>query len=440
MQYLRGIGKSLRGPGEYGGAVRSLQGERVFLVNPKDTFLEKGGDRPPLGIAYISGYVKQFGADVKMYDLNHDREDRLIDDLYTQNPSLVSISVSTPGYNEALRLNQRIKDKWPGYTVAGGHHVTAMPDEFETVRNFDYILRGDGEEGMARIMGKYPGTQVINSLDLDPLDQIPYPDRENLNMDRYTMRLDGEKGTTMVTGRGCLYNCNYCGSSTIKKLRQNTPKYVIGEMKQLMERFGYKGLYIADDIFTFSRKRVSDICSLMKSELKTKPIVRATTRVDLVDRKLLEEMYDAGFDILSFGLESGNDKILRGFDKGTDKTRAKQTVEDCHNVGIKVKGFWIMGLPGETRQTMQDTIDFAKELECEYNDVYPLVPYPSSQLWKNPKGIEIIKPENSNWQEYYQAGKDGQFHLKIKHPNLTEADIMEYVSKFRKEMNPGLTY
>lgn len=414
----------------------------VFLVNPGEPFLEHRGDRAPLGLGYISSYLKKAGLNTRIYDLNHDKVESLLEDASEERPGHICIGIATPCYNTALNLNKLLRNYgYGGRIVAGGHHVTAIPNEFDTIRNYDYILRGDGEEGMLRIVNEVPYEQIIRSKDIEPLDQIPWPDRESMKMERYDMKLGGKKGGTMVTSRGCLYDCNYCGSSTIKKLREHSAEYSVGEMKHLMEQYNIEGIYIGDDIFTFNKKRVNEICKLIKTKLPTKPTLRATTRVDLVDRKLLEEMYSAGFDILSFGLESGDDNVLKGFNKGTDTARARRTVKDCKDVGIKVKGFWIMGLPTETKESLQKTIDFAKELNCEYNDVYPLVPYPSAQLWKNSKGIEIQYPEGSNWEEYYQVGKDGKFKLKIKHPNLSESDILEHVDKFRKEVgSKGLTY
>lgn len=414
----------------------------VFLVSPSDPFLEKGGDRPPLGVAYISSWLKKHGKNTVMYDLNHDKEFDLINDISTNEPGYVCISVPTPGFNECLRLSKKIKNSdFQGKLVAGGHHVTALPNETPTLTHYNYVLRGDGEEGMLRIMNELPSEQIIVSKDIEPLDQIPFPDRDGLKLERYTMKLGGQKGTVMVTSRGCLYGCSYCGSSTIKKLRVHSPNYVVSEMKELIEKYGYEGIYIGDDIFTFHKQRVLDICSLMKSTLPTKPVVRATTRVDLIDKEMLNEMHSAGFDILSFGFESGDDEALKSINKAAGTKQSEECVKLCKEIGIKVKAFWIMGLPNETKESLQKTIDFAKKLDCEYNDIYPLVPYPSSSLWNDPNGIEIIKPENYNWEGYYQAGKDGKVQLKIKHPHLSEEDILEYISKFRKEVgSKGLTY
>ena len=116
----------------------------------------------------------------------------------------------------------------------------------------------------------------------------------------------------------------------------------------------------------------------------------------------------------------------------------------CHDAGLKVKGFFIIGLPGETRETALETIQFAKSLNLEYADCYPITPYPNTPLWDNPEqyGMKIIKPTDGNWNDYYQVGKSGVNHeIKVIHNNLSNDEIIELVNLFNEEVNKkGLTY
>ena len=169
---------------------------------------------------------------------------------------------------------------------------------------------------------------------------------------------------------------------------------------------------------------------------------RATTRSDLLDEELVISMKQAGCSIVCLGLESGNDEVLKKLQKGTTVAKQRNSVELCHKHGIKVKGFFIIGLPGDNEITVRQTIDFAKSLKLEYADFYPLTPYPGTQLWNNPSkyDIEVIKPEN-DWDGLKQVGKNGELRINIKHPNFTSERLIELVQIAKKECGVGgLTY
>jgi len=154
-------------------------------------------------------------------------------------------------------------------------------------------------------------------------------------------------------------------------------------------------------------------------------------------------MRNAGCDIISLGLESGNNEVLKKMEKFMTTDIQKKGVEMCHKAGIKVKGFFIIGLPGETWETAIDTIEFARSLNLEYADAYILTPFPATPLWENPEkyGIQIIKPEGSDWSKYYQVGKGGEYFVNIKHNNLNEEQLRALIKKFRDEVKVGgLTY
>lgn len=290
--------------------------------------------------------------------------------------------------------------------------------------------------------------KIVKSPDLPDLDVLPFPDYEGLRMERYNMMVDGVRAITMATGRGCIYDCFYCGSSTIKKVRNHSPQYVINHMKLLYDKYDMRGFYFVDDIFTNNFRRVMEICSLIKQTFPLNDIkIRATTRSNLLTQELCYIMKDAGFEILSIGLESGSDKVLKAMQKVETVEVQRRGVEYCYNAGIKVKGFFIMGNPQETWEDLMMTINFAKELaetgRLQYADCYILNPVPASQFWQNPEkfGIEAIKPKDSNWNDYYQISKDRQIKVNIKHPFLTDEQLREGIKLFYEAVKiPGLTY
>ena len=242
-------------------------------------------------------------------------------------------------------------------------------------------------------------------------------------------------------------SCFYCGSSTIKKVRNHSAKYIARHMKLLYDKYNVRGFYFVDDIFTNNFRKVSELCGLIKEIFPLKDIkIRATTRANLLTQELCYVMKDAGFEIMSIGLESGSDKVLKAMQKIETVEVQRRGVEYCYKAGIKVKGFFIIGNPQETWEDILMTINFAKDLAekgmMQYADCYILNPVPASQFWQNPEkfGIEAIKPKDSNWNDYYQIGTNREIKVNIKHPYLTEEQLKEGIKLFYETVKiPGMT-
>ena len=225
----------------------------------------------------------------------------------------------------------------------------------------------------------------------------------------------------------------------MKKYRERSPQNVVSEIELLYTKYHKKSFYFVDDLFTKNKERIIELCKLLRI---TFPDItwRAMTRADLLDEELLKEMKGGGCNYLALGIESGSERILRIIQKGMTPSQIRKVVDLCHDLKIKVKGFFIFPLPWESEETFDQTLEFVKSLKLDYCDIYPLAPYPGTQLWNNPEkyDLKIIKPDNSNWDNYYQVGKDGAHHeLKFQHPNFTTERILELINKFQKEV--GIT-
>ena len=404
----------------------------------------------------LSAYLKQYGHNTKIIDLNH--ENITIGTIIKQKPNFICITIATPNYNRAIEIVNKFKElkiRFPRILhkmkfIAGGNHVATYPNEPKTLETYDFIVAGqrDGEKALLDIVEGRVKEQIVQSSFMDNLDDLPFPDYEGLNMERYNMLVDGVKAITMSTSRGCVYDCFYCGSSTIKKVRGHSPEYVVKHMKLLYDKYNIRGYYFVDDIFTYNFPRVLNICRLIKETFILNDIkIRATTRSNLLTQELCNEMKSAGIDIISIGLESGSDKVLKAMQKVETVEIQRKGVEYCYNAGIKVKGFFIFGNPEETWEDVMMTINFAKDLVqkgmLHYADAYILNPVPASQFWQNPEkfGIEAIKPKDSNWNDYYQIGTGQNIKVNIKHPHLTEKQLKEAIRLFHEETQiKGLTY
>ncbi len=418
----------------------------VYFINPPDLFLEKRGDRLPLGLLYLSSYVKQFNVNTEIWDLNHDNNDDIYNYIEVHTPDYICISVAVTSYKWTIEFIKKVKSKnFKGKIIGGGNHITNIALDKEPQEHFDYLVIGDGELALRNIIDNNPKEKVIMSNDVEDLDSLPFPDYEGIRMSNYKMTVDGRKGTSLVASRGCFFSCAYCGSAKIHKVRARSPQNILREMKLLYSKYDIRGFYFGDDIFTHNFKKTIELCELIKQNFDTNEIaIRVTTRSTLLNKEVCGALKHAGVTIVSIGLESGNEKILQNINKGETLEQQRKGVELCHDAGLKVKGFFIIGLPGETKETALDTINFAKSLNIAYADCYPLTPYPNTPLWDNPEkyNIKIIKPIDGNWDEYFQIGRSGVNHdLKIIHPNLSNDEIKELVNLFNKEVKkPGMTY
>ncbi len=417
---------------------------KIYFVSPNEKELwASAGDRPPLGLGYLSSYSrKMLNAYTKIYDLNHDKKSDLFRDILEHNPDFVCLSITTPSYLNCIKLVKDIRKlQYKGKIIAGGNHITDNPDEKMTKEWFNYIIVGDGESALKKIIQGDVLSQIVISEKVD-VAKVPWPDYRGLKLERYTMTLEGKKCAMIISSRGCVYACAFCGSAKIKKWRPREPGDVVNEMLYLQKNYDISSFYFGDDIFTFNRDRVIKICKLITTRLR--PITfRITTRVDLLDKEMLIFLKIAGCKVVCLGLESGSDEILKNIQKGASVQKAREGVNLVHEIGLKVKGFFIIGLPGETKQTALQTIEFAKELKVDYVDFYPYTPYPSTPIWDKPEKfkLEVIKPTNSDWSNYFQVNKDGiPKEWKVKHPNLTQKDVYDLIELANLELNiTGMT-
>ena len=326
----------------------------VYLVNPSEkAILETAGDRMPLGLLYIAKELEKFKHPVKVYDMNHETEDKLVDDLIKDNPHIVGIScLTTPMLTETKRLIQEIR-RFSDRIVVGGYHPTVMPEDFRGLA--DHVVIGEGEYGIECLVNNINGFEVkTRPANLRGLGK---PARHLLDHKRYNLMMDGMRTSTMITSRGCPNACVYCGNMN-KQVRYHDLEDVEEELEEIAKQ-GYQAVYFLDDVFTLDKRRAFGISCLAKEKgLK----FRITTRANYIDNTLVKRLAQNGLDIASMGVESGNSEVLKACNKGQTKEQIREAVNICYHNGIKTKGFFIIGLPGETEKTAQETIRFAEEL------------------------------------------------------------------------------
>ena len=370
----------------------------VMLINPSSKgILENAGDRPPLGILYLAEVLRKRNHTVRVRDLDHTTHYDFVDEVDRNPPDYAGVSVYTsPLYGESIELAKYLGDRCK--TIAGGYHATAMPQSLTPY--FDTVVTNEGELALPLVIEA--GLDGIVSGNKYDIKKIPHPARDLIDMKQYGFKQDGRPASTLLSSRGCPNNCVFCGNMN-RKVRFHTDKHVIEEVRELKD-LGYNDLYFLDDAFTINRERTVSLVSELEKENIN---YRITTRAKSLDRDLVSMLADSGCSWVSLGIESGNNLRLKDVGKHMTTEDNISAVRMLNERGIKSKGFFMFGLPYESLEDAQMTIDFSKKLKNEgltSADFYIMTPFPGTPIWMQPTefGIDIL---DRDYTQYLEAGK-----------------------------------
>lgn len=362
---------------------------------------------PQLGLRYLASSLKEKGVEFELLDLPALglSNERAVKRINKKSPEWVGIYVNSfnlPFAYELIRgLDEGIK------TIIGGPHVTYCPRSVLSLGS-TFGFAGEGEEAIPEIVTDLnldiPGLIYKEGEDvkrngvyvIKDLDSIPPPLREEASKTRYRTPLFHGKVTTMITSRGCPYNCIFCALPVRRPYRMHSIERVIREMEEI-EGLGYEYVEIQDDMFTLNERRTRKLCEEMKKRrigLKW----GCETRADKVNYELLKAMKEAGCLNIKFGVESGSERVRNEvIGKGESNETIERTFRLCKELGIKTVAYFMFGHPSETLEEMRETLDFAKKLRPDYVEFHLSVPIPGSRLFEI--AVEEGKLEEGAWDE-----------------------------------------
>lgn len=352
----------------------------VLLINPgippneKHLELEK---LPPLGLAYLCAVLENNGILCDIHDnyLLNWSNDEVVEK--AESYDVIGITGLTATSLVAIELAKRLRHK---FLITGGPHATLFPNQM--LQYFDTVVKGEGEQVITDIV-KNRVKGVIEGIKTENLDTLPYPTRHKLPMLNYPLKnefLSVDRVFSINTSRGCPYFCSFCSVRTIwgRSYRAFSPLSVAVEIKQLIDTYGANGIYFREDNFTYDRHRVLGICSLIKNwNLEWV----CESRVEHLDEELVKIMAEAGCKGIWFGTESGSNRVLKILHKGNDTERAVKTFKLCKDYGIKTGASFMLGLPGETRKEMYETLRFSHRLDSYYTWFNYYLGIPGSDLY-----------------------------------------------------------
>lgn len=371
-------------------------------------------DYPHSGIAYLAAYLRSRNASCDVIDSKLERLtiEQVALRIKEREYDIVGISAMTHDIVSAAKLAASIKsNRLSTRTVIGGVHATAIPEKtLEEFQCFDFLVHGEGEisffelvkavernEDPQGILGVAyrAGNQVrFNGPRprVENLDELPFPD--------YSMFAPCRE-YHIVTARGCPYHCIFCMSPYGReKARERSPKNVIEELK-LIEKYHPRVIKFNDETFGMNRTRALRLLELICANGLNKTKKVASLRANHVDRELLVKMRDAGFYYIDYGVETGNPAMLKKIRKGITLEQAERAIRLTKEAGIKVGANYIIGHPGETLQTANETIRFAVKLNADFNAIGLMVPYPGTKVaemaYRGEGGYKLI---SRDWRDY----------------------------------------
>jgi len=357
---------------------------------------------------------------------------------------LIVIHTSTPSLGNDIRFVNALKQRKPEATVGFvGAHVAVLPEQtLEAAPNIDFVARKEFDFTLKEIAEGAPfkdvvgisyrdrtTNEIVNNPErpiLTDLDQLPFVVnvyKENLTVENYYIGYLKHPYVSLYTGRGCFSRCIFClWPQTIggHRYRVRSSEHVYEELKLAQRLFPQvKEFFFDDDTFTDNRPRAEEIAG----KLKTLGITWSCNAKANVPYETLKTMREGGLRLLLVGFESGNQQILNNIRKGIRVDRAREFVKNCKRLGIKIHGTFILGLPGETRETMRQTMEYARELDLDTIQVSLAAPYPGTELYAQAQANGWLKTDVLTDEHGIQGAA-------IEYPDLSRDEIFDAVGKF----------
>jgi len=425
-------------------------------------------------LGYLAAVLEQAGHQVQIYDAVVEDEP-LRDVLQRGKFEVVGISSTTPLINEAWEAAREAKTHG-AVTILGGPHPTLLPDESIQRPEVDLVVRGEGEDTIIEITSNLqspisnlqPLTSNLQSPQLferavwsriaglsfrdesgeivhNPprplrknLDSIPFPAHHLFKIERYTNLqplTDGlnpkARAYTIVTSRGCPYNCIYCSKViTGRTWRPRSPENVVAEWRWLVRDLGATEIGVTDDTMTLDMERAKTICRMLVAEkLNTVPwITIHGINARNTDKELLRLMKQAGCKRVGFGVESGNQRVLDSIKKQQTVDEVRRAFANAKKAGLETMGFFIFGLPTDTEETMEDTIRLALELDPELANFMIAAPFPGTEMY------DIILQEghlfSHDWRDFAIHDEKARFEIGDLTAELVERKWHEAYRRF----------
>jgi radical SAM superfamily enzyme YgiQ (UPF0313 family) len=402
---------------------------------------------PPISLCTIGAMLRDADFDVKIHDCPVEGIDQegLRAIIRDYRPDLLITNSSTPSIKHDLAIPALAKATFPPVKVAAfGIHVGILSEEvMQSAPELDYIIRGEPEFTaleLAQALASGINPQNIPGLSLrlngsvrhfpdrsfyPDLDALPFPAWDLVNLDKYRLPFNRRKFVMVMSSRGCPYDCTFCVAQSYygKKIRKRSARRIVDEIEWNIRQNGISDFFFWSESFTILKKNIVELCDeILKRGLKIKWV--CNSRADNIDRQMLEKMKSAGCWMISYGVESGEQSILDRAQKRITIDQMREAVKLTRQFGFQIAGHFVLGLPGETEESLKKTEKLALELDLDYAQFYCASPWPGSRFFNEAK--------REGWLNTYDWDKYEQSFCVLDYPELSGQRIMEIRDKMTK--------
>lgn len=392
---------------------------KITFINPPQTnskYKFIGVVAPPLGIAYMAAVLEENNFDVNVIDASamDMTWEALEREIEKSSPQVVAITALTPTIEQALKTAQLVKKvNSDTVVVMGGYHPTFNYSELLEKDFVDIVVMGEGEYTMLELiqtienggnLAEVKGIAFDNVVTpprplITDLDSLPFPALHLLPMDHYKLLNMKTNMATMITSRGCPMQCSFCASAALHgpKMRLRSPENIVDEMEHLIKDYNVETIAFMDDTFTLHSKRVKQICNEIKRR-NLNVFWGCTARVDTLSGDVLKQMREAGCIAMLMGVESADQQTLDQVNKKTTIAKIRHAFELSRKERIRTIASVVLGMPGDTKESMGRTIKFVQELKPSYAIFSLATPYPGTRFYQQMKEKNLIKVKD--WSKY----------------------------------------
>lgn len=406
---------------------------KVLFINPRysriySKVITATGINPPVGLACIASYLRENGVEVSILDANalqipfQNLKKHIPKDF-----DIVGVSSYTPSVDLSIKTLELAREINPNCkTIMGGSHITGDPvGTMKRLPVIDVGVCGEGEITILELINTFKNNKELSSVKgiiyrkadnlkitdgrplIKNLDILPIPAYDLLPMDKYCLpahhtscggNISIKPFTLLMTSRGCPYDCTFCASKVVwgRKVRYRSPELVLSEISCLIEKYKIKTFEIVDDCFILNKKRLRVILDSLSKDYDIR--FNCLNRVDCVDREILLKLKKAGCYLIRFGVESGSQKILNEMKKGISVEQIKNAFKLCKEINIPANASFILGMPGETIETVDETIALAKEINPAIIYIFFAMPLVGTELREEALTQKLIL--NDNWETW----------------------------------------
>ena len=411
---------------------------------------------PPTDLMYLAAVAEKAGLEAKIAD--YSQGGNFEKDLKEFQPDYLLINVATPTFKSDLSSLTIAKEICPDIvTIAkGAAFLTVAFEVMYFQKDLDLILFGEPEETLrevlegkeySKILGLYYRDDLRAKFTgprpfLDDLDKLPFPARHLVDNNIYRRPDNNKVQAVIKVSRGCPFHCFFCLATPVSgaKVRKRSPENIIEEIKECVEKYGITNFLFWSDIFNIDKEWVMELCQkIIDSGLKI--TWSANTRADTADEEMAYKMYEAGCRLVSIGVESGSQEMLNKIGKRITLDDVRLTVKIFKKAGIRIYNYFVIGLPWEDEDSVEDTIEFAIELDSDFISFYTATPLPGSKFYDYAKENNLLNSDTSFTSAYFYPSVNThhltkervfQLHKKaIKRFYLRPSYIIRMISRIR---------